>query len=550
MSDTRKELILLRDGPRPKASRGSCQTMADLRQRWRQAGMTSDLFRYSSVTVRVAAMQALRKPFLSLLLARILSRGPCWLEDASGKRESITLATLLGAAYGFVRDSLDSTKLLREIDREIKDLEHRMPNSDERLVWNPAGAVAYLRTDLVLGQLSGGSVSHVAGVLNHLDEHFSEVLFFTTDCFSTVRPDLEQRILPLPERFWNHADYPALAANERFFRRCQETCESGKLALVYQRYSLNDFTGLRLARTHGVPLVLEYNGSELWLRENWGEAISPRLRARAERIELLNLQQADLVVVVSKPSRDELIARGVAADRILVNPNGVDADRFSPAVDGSEVQQQYDLNGKFVIGFIGTFGAWHGAEVLAEAIGLLRREAKVPMEKIRLLFVGDGDRMPATRQLAERLEIADCCVFTGMIPHAASPAHLAACDVLVSPQVPNPDGSPFFGSPTKLFEYLAMEKPIVASDLDQIGEVLTHEVTALLTRPGDAASLAAALTRLYHEPALARQLAKAAREEALRHYTWKQHTARIIEAIRKRCLAAGAVPWSKERRVA
>ena len=66
---------------------------------------------------------------------------------------------------------------------------------------------------------------------------------------------------------------------------------------------------------------------------------------------------------------------------------------------------------------------------------------------------------------------------------------MAACDLLASPHVPNSDGTPFFGSPTKLFEYMAMGKGIIASDLDQIGEVLEHDHTAWMVKPGDAESL-------------------------------------------------------------
>ena len=73
---------------------------------------------------------------------------------------------------------------------------------------------------------------------------------------------------------------------------------------------------------------------------------------------------------------------------------------------------------------------------------------------------------------------------------------LACSDVCVSPHVPNPDGTPFFGSPTKLFEYMGLGKAIVASDLDQIGEVIEHERSGLLCPPGDVDAAAAAIRRL------------------------------------------------------
>jgi glycosyltransferase involved in cell wall biosynthesis len=112
---------------------------------------------------------------------------------------------------------------------------------------------------------------------------------------------------------------------------------------------------------------------------------------------------------------------------------------------------------------------------------------------------------------------------------------MAACDILVSPHVPNPDGTPFFGSPTKLFEYMAMGKGIVASDLDQIGEVLEHDRTAWLVKPGDVNSLMHGLKVLIDSPELRERLGETARKKAIAKHTWKEHTQKIIEKLNARC---------------
>ena len=94
--------------------------------------------------------------------------------------------------------------------------------------------------------------------------------------------------------------------------------------------------------------------------------------------------------------KDELIARGIDPEVIIVNPNGVDPDTYSPAVDGTAVRQRFDLVGKRVVGFIGTFGPWHGAEVLAAAYGGCSPAARPP-QSTRLFMIGDGSdwRKPA-----------------------------------------------------------------------------------------------------------------------------------------------------------
>jgi glycosyltransferase involved in cell wall biosynthesis len=279
--------------------------------------------------------------------------------------------------------------------------------------------------------------------------------------------------------------------------------------------------------------VLEYNGSEIWVQQHWGKPL--KYEELSERIELLNLLAADLIVVVSQPIKDELTRRGIEADKILVNPNGVDPNRYSPNVDGSGVRHQYDLNGNTIIGFIGTFGKWHGAEVLAEAFGRLLHKHPEYEERVKLFMIGDGITMPLVKQTIEKLAIKESCLLTGLIPQEKGPEYLAACDILVASHKPNPDGTPFFGSPTKLFEYMAMGKGIVASDLNQIGEVLKHDVTAWLVKPGDCASLMEGLKVLIDDKQRRQRLGRAARTEVIEKYTWREHTRKIIGKLKEQC---------------
>ena len=145
-------------------------------------------------------------------------------------------------------------------------------------------------------------------------------------------------------------------------------------------------------------------------------------------------------------------------------------ERFRPGVGGVEARRELGLrDDEVVAGFVGTFGPWHGVEKLAEAIKI--DSADVP---VRFLLVGSGSlhqrlRSDSTERRAGRV------IFTGAVGHDRVPALLDACDILVAPHVPLADGSEFFGSPTKTFEYMAMGKGIVASRLGQIGEVLADQ---------------------------------------------------------------------------
>ena len=289
--------------------------------------------------------------------------------------------------------------------------------------------------------------------------------------------------------------------------------------------------------------MLEYNGSEIWVQRHWGKPL--KYEKLSERIELLNLRGADLIVVVSDPIKDQLVTQGIVADKILVNPNGVDPKVYSPDVDGSGIRSQYALGGKTVIGFIGTFGKWHGAEVLAEAFGRLLKESPEYQNQVRLLMIGDGPMMPRVKEKLLKFEVADLCRLTGFISQNEGPLYLAACDILVSPHLPNSDGTPFFGSPTKLFEYMAMGKGIVASDLDQIGEILKHGHSAWMVKPGDVRSLTGGLKVMVDDEETRKRLGKAARSEVMARYTWQCHTARIMNKLftLSSIIANGKGPW-------
>jgi glycosyltransferase involved in cell wall biosynthesis len=326
----------------------------------------------------------------------------------------------------------------------------------------------------------------------------------------------------------NVPDAPQLAYNLRLISRGNEEFQSRRPTLIYQRYSQYNYAGAYLAAKWDLPFVLEYNGSEIWMARHWGSGL--QFQRWAEEIEMANLRVADAIVVVSQPMKAELVARGVEEGKILVNPNGVDIDRFNPVRvrdDSLRLRRSLSMDGKVVVGFIGTFGRWHGAEVLARAIGPV--VARNP--NVWFLFIGDGVTMPMVRGIVERDSVHSNVKFAGMVPQEEGPIWLGVCDILVSPHIPNSDGSPFFGSPTKLFEYMAMARGIVASRLDQIGNILRHNETALLTKPGDVDELAESILALADDTEMAIRLGAQARGEAARNYTWSAHVRRTIDHL-------------------
>jgi len=302
--------------------------------------------------------------------------------------------------------------------------------------------------------------------------------------------------------------------------------------VIYQRHARFSLGGALLARLSAKPLFLEYNGSERFKGRYW---TATPLRNRLAACEDAALAAATRIFVVSEADHRSLLERGVEPERIVVNPNGVDAERF--ALGGrSEIRTRHGIEADCIVfGFAGTFGPWHGAPELARAFTQVAKG----LPRAHLLLVGDGPELDITRSIVRDAGLGACVTVTGQIPPSEVAAYLDACDVLVSPHVPLPDDIEFFGSPTKLFEYMAAGKPIIASRLGQIGDVLEHGVTAWLVEPGDVAGLAEALLGLAKDPEIRRELGTRARRQAVEHHGWQRNASRVVEAYAS--LVEGAV---------
>jgi glycosyltransferase involved in cell wall biosynthesis len=536
LSDRR--ITVVRSGlPLPAAGPGELVVSDDEVRGWVRSGrLLRSVGGYRTSQLLTERLSTSGRPMLAWAL-RVMARGRCSIVDAEGHARDVTLPLLLRWSLQLAREAAQKRALLRQVARDVDEVE-RLARARPTPARNSAAAPLYLRTDLSFGVRAGGSVGHIAGVLNELADIGPPPILMTTAPVPTVRPNVEVHHVPVQERFWNFRELPTFVLNSVFLDETRRVVDGRAVSFVYQRYSLNNYSGLQLAHRLGVPFVLEYNGSEIWMSRHWGRPL--KYEAIASQIELVNLNAADLVVVVSRAMRDELIARRVDPHRVLVNPNAVDPARYTPAIDGGAIRQRYGLGGRTVLGFISTFQPWHGAVVLARAFVALLRGHPEHRPLVHLLMIGAGGEAEQAKHIIENAGYGDAATFTGLVAQEEGPEHLAACDILVSPHVPNADGSPFFGSPTKLFEYMAMGKGIVASNLDQIGEVLRHGETAWLVPPADAASLAAGLDRLVRDAGLRDALGAAARREALAAHTWRAHVRRTLEALDARVHASAA----------
>jgi glycosyltransferase involved in cell wall biosynthesis len=501
-------------------SRGELLELPSLRGGWRTVGRSLVAFmrtvrrrRYTAVIIAQPSLQVSRArglllffPFLvrSQRVLALQSQPQRLVEVGFGEALADLLRWLLVQAWCAVIARL-AGPLIATVARGAS--RPGSPAAD--------GRVLYLRADLELaGQRlqAGGSLAHTLGIVDALGRRGYEVEVWSTGCIEGLPPALSTRRLAALVR----ANWPTEIAE--FVSGLRQALSAMRArpasAFVYQRYSLNNLAGLIVAWRCRVPLILEANASEVQWRQEWSSLRFAGLSAACER---LLLRKADRVLVVSNNARRHLIDAGADPERVRMIPNGVDPARFASA---DPCDLGFDA-GSYVIAFCGLFYRWHGVVTLAQAFIRLRDTHP----EARLLLIGQGEEEARVKTILRAAGAEADCLLPGMVAREEVPRYLAAADVLVSPHA---DLRNFIGSPIKIFEYMASGKPIVASRLAQLAEILTDEETALLVAPGDSTALAAALERLMNDPDLGQRLGKCAQRESWTKHSWDARLEAIL----------------------
>ena len=402
-----------------------------------------------------------------------------------------------------------------------------------------SGVGVYLRTDYWAPISTGGSYGHSSYVAKELAETTESLLCLMANRFSLMDElNLHQIVMEKPSA--TSDELSIIKANEPYYKFLSEKFTQVKPAYIYERLCLGNFVGARLSQEFGIPYIVEYNGSEISMRrsfDNSGEFEYQNFFLKAEEAAF---KQAALISVISDPVRDDLLGRGIPSSRILVNPNGVDAEAYKPMNNNERQLLRHELGfspSDRVVGFIGTFGGWHGIDVLAEAIPLICKKD----ENIQFLLIGDGNFKHLIDEAIRRHNLQSRVICTGRVPHQRGANLLGACDMFASPHSSHMVDSRFFGSPTKLFEYMSMGGGIIASDLEQIGEVLSPALRAanlsqadqvnkersILCAPGSVEEFVKATIFLARNPQVCEAIGSNARQAAVEEYSWRSHVERL-----------------------
>jgi glycogen(starch) synthase len=255
---------------------------------------------------------------------------------------------------------------------------------------------------------------------------------------------------------------------------------------------LNALPAIKVARKLGIPVVYEIRAFWEDAAVDHGTTNEGSLRYRATRkLETRAIQQVDHVFTICEGLRADIVARGIPAGKVTVIPNAVDIASFHLASPPSpELQQKWGLVGKTVIGFIGSFYAYEGLDLLLDALPAIIE--KTP--DIRVLLVGGGPQEANLRQQAEKLGLKDHVIFTGRVPHSEVNRYYDLINVLAYPR--HPMRLTELVTPLKPLEAMAQGQLFVASDVGGHKELVEHNKTGILFKAGDRQALAQAILEL------------------------------------------------------
>lgn len=286
--------------------------------------------------------------------------------------------------------------------------------------------------------------------------------------------------------------------------------------------SLDAIAALRAGKRFGIPVVYEVRAFWEDAAVDHGTSTENGLRYRLTRaLETYALKNADAVTTICEGLRKDIVARGIAADKVTVIPNAVDIEKFSMGGSPDEaLKAELGLSGARLVGFIGSFYAYEGLDVLLRAMPKL--SARMP--DLRVLLVGGGPQDAQLRQLAKDLNIADKVVFTGRVPHDQVNKYYDLLDVLVYPRMSMRLTD--LVTPLKPLEAMAQGRILAASDVGGHLELIADGETGVLFRADDPESLADKVGALLASPQAWPKLRQAGRHYVETERNWKVSVAR------------------------
>jgi len=308
-----------------------------------------------------------------------------------------------------------------------------------------------------------------------------------------------------------------LSYNLIAYWRIRKTVNAKKIELIYERYSLFMFASVWWAKRKNIPIILEINDSCLVQR------VRPlTLKSLAQKIEKWIFKNATGLVFIS--NRFKEITEGAYGNIApsVISPNAADLDNFILDDEkGNDLRVKLGVNNKIVAGYVGVFAKWHGVEWFIDEI--VKDLANHP--DLILLFIGDGVSYAPIQQKISDANVSKQVILTGRVPHNKVSTYLSAMDFGVLPD------SNDYGSPMKLFEFMAMEKGMVCPNFSPISEVINDNETSWLFPANDRKACIDKVYSIAKNIEEQKRVGKNARAYIERERQWKHNAKQIISLL-------------------
>ena len=299
--------------------------------------------------------------------------------------------------------------------------------------------------------------------------------------------------------------------------------------------ALNGLAALRAGRKYHLPVVYEVRAFWEDAAVDHGTSRERGIRYRLTRaMETHVLKHAAAVTTICTGLKNDIVARGVAADQVTVIPNSVDLGQFRDTLPKDDaLARELCLDESCVLGFIGSYYAYEGLQLLLQSLPAML----AVRPDIRILLVGGGPQEQALRELAGSLGIGDSVRFVGRVPHDQVPRYYSLVDVCVYPR--EKMRLTDLVTPLKPLEAMAQRRLVVASDVGGHRELIEDGVTGALFPADDAGALAQTVLSLLDNRDRWEQRRDAARQFVEQERNWQTSVARYAPVYERVCAAAG-----------
>jgi glycosyltransferase involved in cell wall biosynthesis len=317
----------------------------------------------------------------------------------------------------------------------------------------------------------GGAYSHITGVIRALSQHFN-VFLCTVDneVYKFELEDVDIKYINLIKPNLGNDFKDILFSDDYYLDQLEQIINNNNIDIIYERMCLGNTSCAQISRKKNITYIAEYNGSEIDIINDSGQEVPFENTFR--NYEIFNFMNADIISVVSKQVKDQILDFNIPSDKIIINPNGADPKKLSKFTQENFKAIRESLNiskNDFVIGYVGTFSTWHNIDFLMKLINFICKKN----HEIKFILIGlDYTNKNFLKLIENNKKIKSQLLIMGKLPPKVKDYFLKVSDATIITNKNKINNKEFFGSPIKLFEYMSLGKPIISTKVKNIEEYL------------------------------------------------------------------------------